>query len=1081
MTVFLFWIHLVSMAPLQNAVSNEQVALNSFKAVSERSIRSGADSMPGPADAAVRWEFANEQNGCSAPSAVSTPEVLAYLPADDAAARSSLARNCAAISTVLAETWLLEDWQGTLRLVGDAANPQPGPKVIPVLSLGHWLDPDQAAKTLSDPAFLSGLAFRLSLISEQPNAGLCLDLSSQDALPDATVVAAITALAGAGTRCLIGPAEATFWESSTLVEMLDLAVVQLFRRPSGPGQPPAPRDWFHDASSRIAALVPADKRVVALATRGFSWRSGQRGLQEADYIRTMTAAADQAAPVVFVPWANAARTRFVVGGEGVIETWIPDAVALQNQIAQIGPDQRLAVWPLGAEDPSIWSLFQRPQSVQAALEAPIRMDTAVRIQGEGPVIRAAALPAPGRRTVEVDRKTGLIVEADYADLPTPAGLTQGGGQDDHVLSLSFAALPPQRHWPALARLLATANIEATFLLETSDLLRQRELVQEVVAAGHLVGLKQPDRLPHVSRGQRIGDNFRQALMQERTGFGARVVEAGTVGDWTGIAATAAPLLDAGYVPLVPVHDARHRPFPTEATDQIGAVPPPAHDRISIVAGPSDWDAVLRDLPDLLKNLTLQAYQFQPLVQVAGLNRESAMPRLADPAVPLAASAVFAVLAFANDELNTIFFWFLIYSAARSVVYLGLSLLRRPKDDFNPKWAPPVTVLIPAYNEAKVIKNCIQSILGADYQNLKVVVVDDGSTDDTHLVVEEAFGHDNQVTLVRQANGGKWAAANRGLEVLDTPYFLIADADSIFTPETIGWLVQQFQDESVGAVAGVVEVGNRGSFLGRCQALEYLVSQSVMRRAQEVFEGILVVPGAVGAWRTQAVREAKLFSGNTVTEDADLTVAVHRAGYRVVFQEQARSVTEAPSSVGDFMRQRLRWTFGMLQTSWKHRGAIVEGRTVGYISIIDAIWFGVVSSIFAPLVDFLLLLLLGQGLWALATGGPALLASVPIGLFAAYFALTVLDVGNTLVAFWFEKRFDWKLLALVPILRFGYRQLLYVSTLRALAQAVTGTTAGWNKLNRTGATLSLWSEAAATEAAVGQAASSIANARGRVVD
>jgi cellulose synthase/poly-beta-1,6-N-acetylglucosamine synthase-like glycosyltransferase len=221
---------------------------------------------------------------------------------------------------------------------------------------------------------------------------------------------------------------------------------------------------------------------------------------------------------------------------------------------------------------------------------------------------------------------------------------------------------------------------------------------------------------------------------------------------------------------------------------------------------------------------------------------------------------------------------------------------------------------------------------------------------------------------------------------------------------------------------------------------------------------LVVPGAVGAWRTEAVRKAGLFSGNTVTEDADLTVAVHRAGYRVVFQEQARSVTEAPASVRDFMRQRLRWTFGMLQTSWKHRGATAEGRTVGYISIVDAIWFGVFSSLFAPLVDLLLVVLLMQGTWAIAANDVALIASVPPALILAYFALTALDVINTIVAFWFEKRFDWRLLLLVPFLRFGYRQLLYISTIRALVQAMTGTVACWNKLDRTGSALSLWSPA-----------------------
>jgi cellulose synthase/poly-beta-1,6-N-acetylglucosamine synthase-like glycosyltransferase len=250
------------------------------------------------------------------------------------------------------------------------------------------------------------------------------------------------------------------------------------------------------------------------------------------------------------------------------------------------------------------------------------------------------------------------------------------------------------------------------------------------------------------------------------------------------------------------------------------------------------------------------------------------------------------------------------------------------------------------------------------------------------------------------------------------------------------------------VAGLVEVGNRESFLTACQTLEYIVSQSVMRRAYEVFEGILVVPGAVGAWRTEAVHAARDFSGETITEDADLTIAVHRAGYRVRFQEQARALTEAPDTIHAFMRQRHRWTFGMLEVSWKHRGCIREGRPVG-LSIIDAIWFGLISSLLSPVVDVLLLLLVIQAIIAVVTGEALALSALPFVVLVSYFLLTGLDILNTVVAFRFEKRFDWRLLALVPLLRFGYRQLLYIASIRAIWHALIGQMTGWNKLERTG--------------------------------
>jgi cellulose synthase/poly-beta-1,6-N-acetylglucosamine synthase-like glycosyltransferase len=293
---------------------------------------------------------------------------------------------------------------------------------------------------------------------------------------------------------------------------------------------------------------------------------------------------------------------------------------------------------------------------------------------------------------------------------------------------------------------------------------------------------------------------------------------------------------------------------------------------------------------------------------------------------------------------------LCFAALRLVVYNALALLRRPRGGIDPDFQPPVTIIVPAFNEETVIANCLRSLLRSDYWPLSILVVDDGSTDRTSQVVRELASEEPRIRLQIQPNGGKWSAINRALALIDTPIFVVADADSMFLPDTVRWLVQDFRDERVGAVAGVVEVGNRGSLLTSLQNLEYVVSQSVFRRAQEMIEGIGVVPGAIGAWRTEAVRRAGLMSEDTITEDADLTVAVHRAGYRVRMQENARSVTEAPEVVKAFMRQRLRWTFGMLQVAWKHKRATLEGRPVSIVTLTDSVWLSCIGALMAPFVD-----------------------------------------------------------------------------------------------------------------------------------
>ena len=1019
---------------------------------------SGTTLAPKPMSAR-EWVYdTGNQPDCSTGGSISRRQIMAFLPAADPAARTAVMRHCGQIDLLFEDAYSVSDADGSVRLLSSAPIHGLGTRTLPILKFSQHLSDETVAAILSDPAKLSGLALRLGLLNEGPRAGLCLDMSARPEISSLLIEAAVRTLIPEGKRCVIGSADALFWNDRPLVDALDHGVALVFRTSNSPATPPASKLWFSDMVDRASRLIDSDKLVFGVGTRGQIWRSGASGVDTLPFVEAMATISAAGAAVTYITWANAVKSRYVDTSGVLNEIWAVDALSVHKQLERIGPETAVAVWPIGAEDPAIWDVLKDIKPIEEILSAPIDLDSAVQMEGEGIVIVSAEPLLSGSRSLIMDDHSKKILSETYQIIPAPARLVRHGQQDAAIV-MSFGDLPPVDIWPELFGILDESGVEATFLVSQRELIDKAEMAQRIVAAGHTLGLKEPHRKRPASLLNEITERARQLLIADRTGVRPRLVEAGEVGDWSGQVRQADQLIRAGYVPVIPV--VAYGPNALETvTEEV-----PTHwfsrsnnyNRIAIRAGPQDWNRVLTGLPPLLGGLHDKGYQFLSVREVAGLTLDQAMPvAIRQPQV--AAKIVFAVAKFMQNELNVIFVLFLIYSAARSLIYLMLAIARRPKREFNPVWTPPLTVLIPAFNEEKVIESCIRSILGSAYPDLRVIVVDDGSTDATFDVVTRGFGNDPKVTVLRQANGGKWAAANYALEEMETPFFLIADADSVFTPETIGWLVQQFQDESIGAVAGIVEVGNRDSWLGSCQALEYIVSQSIIRRAQEVFDGILVVPGAVGAWRTAAVRKAGLFSGNTVTEDADLTVAVHRAGYRVVFQEQARSVTEAPASARDFMRQRLRWTFGMLQTSWKHRGAIAEGRTVGYISIVDAIWFGVLSSLLAPLVDLFLVVLLVQGIWAIAANDVALIASVPPALVLAYFALTALDVINALVAFWFEKRFDWWLLFLVPFLRFGYRQLLYISTIRALLQAMTGTVAHWNKLDRTGNVLSFWSPA-----------------------
>ena len=646
---------------------------------------------------------------------------------------------------------------------------------------------------------------------------------------------------------------------------------------------------------------------------------------------------------------------------------------------------------------------------------------------------------------------------DPSDLafPQPDRLTRLALTRIGELSLTFDGLPPREELPELLTLLERSGVEATFFVDGPAMLERGDALRPLTESGHIIGMlhSQPEpRLTSIIFGPRLIDNATQLMIVRETGTRTLIARA-RPGDSLPLSPESLAAHDAqlasGYLPVAAGYVAPHGALdPQDFVEGLLGVQGDEVLRFDLRA--DNASHVISALPEILSQLEAEGARFQPFRLAHDLSRGEAMPLSTVDSKGRDAIA-FGMMGFIQFGLTVVFLSMMGIAALRSLTFLALALARGRRTGFDPVFQPHVTVIVPAYNEVAVIERCIVSLLEQDYPNIDVViVVNDGSTDRTAQVVRENFGDHPRVTLIEQENFGKWSAANYALSIVTTPIFVIADADSLFPQDTVSWLVQQFKDERVGAVSGLVEVGNYENLLSDFQRIEYIVSQNVMRRAYETFEGILVVPGAVGAWRTEAVRRAHEFSGDTLTEDADLTVAVHRAGYRVRFQEQARSVTEAPSTVRGFLRQRLRWTFGMLQAAWKHRGAITEGRSVGLISIVDSIAFGLASSILSPLVDLLLLIILVQGVITLASGAEMSLAGFPTVVLLSYLFLIILDLLNTLAAFRFERRFDLKLLLLVPLLRFGYRQLLYYSTLRAIWHAITGRMAAWNKLERTAA-------------------------------
>jgi cellulose synthase/poly-beta-1,6-N-acetylglucosamine synthase-like glycosyltransferase len=411
--------------------------------------------------------------------------------------------------------------------------------------------------------------------------------------------------------------------------------------------------------------------------------------------------------------------------------------------------------------------------------------------------------------------------------------------------------------------------------------------------------------------------------------------------------------------------------------------------------------------------------------------------------------IFGIFQWLRLGIATVFILGIILVSCRALIIGILAIIEklRPDHDVLPNPIPAVTVLIPAHNEESVIVQTVRSALASDIPDIHVVVVDDGSADRTLELLQSNFSSEARVQIIHQVNRGKAAALSVALTHARTEIVVTIDADTEVEPDAIRHLLRHFSDPHVGAVAGNVKVGNRSRWLTRWQALEYITSQNMEKRAFDLLNCITVVPGALGAWRRQAIEAAGGITADTVAEDADLTIAIRRLGWRVTYDEYAVAWTEAPVTPGSLIRQRFRWTFGTLQSFWKHSSTLFRAKygALGWVALPNIFVFQIALPLISPIID---LLFLGSLLlWGLAqlhiTQIPHLWTTADVQRSVIFFlGFLIIDVFTCMIAFALEHHEDWTLLVPVLLQRFYYRQLMYIVLFRSVKEAVSGRAVGW---------------------------------------
>ncbi len=843
----------------------------------------------------------------------------------------------------------------------------------------------------------------------------------------------------------------------------------------------AAQDWFVRNVETTLGLVPREKLVMAVAGYAYDWtipRAGESApaTRALSFQEAMVTATESEATVELD--AETLNPHFAYGDENgrTHQVWMTDAVTAYNQLRACDHSgiQGTALWRLGSEEPSLWAFWgsHRVENVDTARLAEVPPGYDLVLEGDGDVWKILATPQAGRRELRRDAANGLIVGETYTRLPRTWQIDQIGARSRQI-ALSFDDGPDPRWTPGILDALQSRHAPAVFFVTGLAANAHPGLVQREYREGHEVGNHSYTH-PHFDRVSR-------AQLRVELNLTARLFES---------------LVGARTLLFRPPYGIDHQP---ESPEEVELLPIPQSMGYLIVGSridPHDWGepdggppprpeqivrrvlegarggggnivllhdgggdraATVAALPAVIDGLRAQGFTLVSVAQLLGQTRAGTMPQLTagERWTARVDWLVFDLYHWVRLGVAGIFLAGIALVSGRAigigVLALVEKLLRRhpPRSEARPL----VSVLVPAHDEEAAIAETVRSALASDYERLELIVVDDGSEDETAARVREAADGDCRLRLIQQANRGKAAALNVALAQARGEIVVTIDADTAVDSRAISRLVRHFAEPKVGAVAGNVKVANRDRWITRWQAMEYVTSQNLEKRAFDLLDCITVVPGALGAWRTAVLREIGGLRPDTVAEDADLTIAVRRRGWRIRYEEGAIGWTQAPEDVKGLIAQRFRWTYGTLQSVWKHRDTMFRPRfgSLGLVALPNIFVFQFLLPVFSPLIDLLFfgsLVLFGLSQLGLAQI-PALWTTddvVRAGIF--FVAFMVIDFLTGVVAFALEKDEEWSLLGSFVLQRFYYRQLMYIVLVRSLLAALQGHAVGWRGPMRT---------------------------------
>jgi cellulose synthase/poly-beta-1,6-N-acetylglucosamine synthase-like glycosyltransferase/spore germination protein YaaH/peptidoglycan/xylan/chitin deacetylase (PgdA/CDA1 family) len=871
----------------------------------------------------------------------------------------------------------------------------------------------------------------------------------------------------------------------------DFVIVMMYDEHAGstPG-PIASFGWYRQVLQQAVSNVPRAKLVVGLANYGYDWMQGRDWADPLTYQGALVQAKEYHPDenvdtiVDFDPEALNPTYSYVDDQNKEHEVWLLDAITAANQwsLAQSYGLRGVGIWVLGSTDPTLWKFIDRNK-----LNVPVNLRDLRMIEypydvefvGEGGEIsHVLNTPSKGFRFLEVDPATGLILDEVYQRFPTSYVIARTGYKEKKI-ALTIDDGPADRYTSEMLDELKQLNVKATFFLIGQNAERYPGLVRRIWREGHEIG---NHSYTHPNIGAMPEDRARFELNATQRVFQS-ILHRSTLLFRPPYNADAEPQSAQEVTPIEVASSLNYitilefldpQDWNLEERQPDGSIHQrTAQDMLATLLaqlgtekgncvllhdGGGDREETVKLIRLLVPELRRQGYEFVTVSNLVNSTRDAVNPPVTSSDTMMLANdrIVFELMYLGEVFLTIAFISAIVLGALRVLFVTVLALIARARErrvKFDEAYRPHVSVVIAAYNEEKVVARTIEAVLASNYPNLELIVVDDGSRDDTSGAVER-MGIQS-LRLVRQDNAGKAAALNNGISLANGEIIIALDADTIFQADTIDKLVRRFADPLVGAVAGNVKVGNRINPLTFWQAIEYITSQNLDRRAYSLLNSVSVVPGAVGAWRRTAILQAGGYTTDTMAEDMDLTWRIRRIGWRIETESEAIGYTEAPDSFIGLYKQRFRWAFGTLQCLWKHRRALGKYGWFGR-AMLPSLWlFQVGYQVLSPVVD----LQIAATIWVAAHAWmrghltadwqplpQALPALYTVAFMYAFFF--VIELIGAAVAFKLDRE-DGKMLVWLFWQRFLYRQLMYAVLLKSVKTAISGMRAGWGKLERKG--------------------------------